>query len=119
MEPSRLVLLREHVGIEHEIEIRVRYQETDGQGRVHHANFLNYFEVGRTELLRAAGHSYRQLEEEEGLMLVSANIFGAGISASSQRASTSVNSTSPQQSINSRIARATTEQLLKKRGGGK
>jgi acyl-CoA thioester hydrolase len=53
----------------HEIEIRVRYQETDGQGRVHHANFITYFEQGRTELLRAAGRTYRQLEEE-GLMLV-------------------------------------------------
>src|SRR6266478_5489 len=58
---------------EHEIEIRVRYQETDGQGRVHHANYFNYFEVGRTELLRASGHSYRQLEES-GLMLVVAEI---------------------------------------------
>jgi acyl-CoA thioester hydrolase len=51
-----------------DIEIRVRYQETDGQGRVHHANFITYFEQGRTELLRASGRSYRQVEEE-GLML--------------------------------------------------
>jgi acyl-CoA thioester hydrolase len=58
---------------EYEIEIRVRYQETDGQGRVHHANYFNYFEVGRTELLRASGQSYRQLEES-GLMLVVAEI---------------------------------------------
>jgi acyl-CoA thioester hydrolase len=57
----------------HEIEIRVRYQETDGQGRVHHANFITYFEQGRTELLRAAGRTYRQLEEE-GLMLVVAEL---------------------------------------------
>ncbi len=54
---------------ENEHEIRVRYQETDAQGRVHHANFINYFEIGRTEMLRAAGSSYRQLEES-GLMLV-------------------------------------------------
>ena len=53
----------------HEIEIRVRYQETDGQGRVHHANYLKWFEIGRVELLRAAGHSYRELEES-GTMLV-------------------------------------------------
>jgi acyl-CoA thioester hydrolase len=58
---------------EHEIEIRVRYQETDGQARVHHANYFNYFELGRTELLRAAGHNYRQLEES-GYMLVVAEI---------------------------------------------
>lgn len=56
-----------------EVEIRVRYQETDGQGRVHHANFITYFEQGRTELLRAAGQTYRQLEED-GLMLVVAEL---------------------------------------------
>lgn len=50
-------------------EIRVRYHETDGQKRVHHAQYLNYFERGRVEMLRAAGVSYRQLEAE-GLMLV-------------------------------------------------
>ena len=58
---------------QHEIEIRVRYQETDGQGRVHHANFLTYFELGRTELLRAGGQSYRRLEEQ-GLYLVVARM---------------------------------------------
>src|SRR5438105_5772896 len=59
--------------ISHEIEIRVRYQETDGQGRVHHANYLTWFELGRVELLRAAGHSYRELEEA-GIYLVVAQI---------------------------------------------
>ncbi|NBW96066.1 MAG: acyl-CoA thioesterase [Planctomycetia bacterium] len=53
----------------HETEIRVRYQETDGQRRVHHANFLTYFEIGRTEMLRARGATYRQFEEA-GLFLV-------------------------------------------------
>jgi len=56
-----------------DIEIRVRYQETDGQGRVHHANFITYFEQGRTELLRASGRTYRQFEED-GLMLVVADL---------------------------------------------
>jgi len=55
--------------MQHEIEIRVRYQETDGQGRVHHANYLTWFELGRVELLRAMGHSYRELEEA-GIFLV-------------------------------------------------
>ena len=58
---------------QHEIEIRVRYQETDGQGRVHHANYLTWFELGRVELLRAAGHSYRELEEA-GIFLVVAEV---------------------------------------------
>lgn len=53
----------------HETEIRVRYQETDGQRRVHHANFLTYFEIGRTEMLRSRGATYRQFEEA-GLFLV-------------------------------------------------
>jgi acyl-CoA thioester hydrolase len=57
----------------HDIEIRVRYQETDAQGRVHHANYLNYFEVGRVELLRANGISYRDLEQT-GIRLVVAEI---------------------------------------------
>lgn len=55
--------------VEHKMEIRVRYHETDGQGRVHHAQYLNYFERGRVELMRSIGHSYREFEAT-GLMLV-------------------------------------------------
>lgn len=54
---------------EHEMEFRVRYQETDAQGRVHHANYFTYFEMGRVEQLRASGYDYRRLEEQ-GIMLV-------------------------------------------------
>lgn len=54
---------------EYEIQFRVRYQETDAQGRVHHANYINYFEMGRVELLRARGFSYWKLEES-GVILV-------------------------------------------------
>ena len=53
----------------HEIEFRVRYQETDAQGRVHHSNYANWFEMGRTELVRAGGRSYRDIEDA-GVMLV-------------------------------------------------
>jgi acyl-CoA thioester hydrolase len=53
----------------HEIEIRVRYQETDAQGRVHHANYLTWFELGRVELMRASGQSYRDVEAA-GVFLV-------------------------------------------------
>jgi acyl-CoA thioester hydrolase len=56
---------------EHEIQLRVRYQETDGQGRLHHTNFFNYFEMGRTELLRAEGYTYRQIESEGWMLVVS------------------------------------------------
>ncbi|PQO38323.1 acyl-CoA thioesterase [Blastopirellula marina] len=54
---------------EHTIEVRVRYQETDAQGRVHHANYITYFELARTEMLRAGGFNYKRMEEE-GLLLV-------------------------------------------------
>ena len=47
----------------HEIEIRVRYSETDRMGLLHHANYIIYFEIGRTELLRSRGLSYRDIED--------------------------------------------------------
>lgn len=55
--------------LEHTLEFRVSYYETDGQARVHHAQYLNFFERGRVELMRSLGHSYRNLEAT-GLMLV-------------------------------------------------
>lgn len=55
---------------EHEIEIRVRYSETDAMGYLHHANYFAYFEMGRTELLRASGGNYRQMEEQGEFMVV-------------------------------------------------
>ncbi|MSR56983.1 MAG: acyl-CoA thioesterase [Planctomycetaceae bacterium] len=54
---------------EHEIQIRVRYSETDAMGFLHHANYFVYFEEGRTELLRAQGGNYREMEEQ-GLFMV-------------------------------------------------
>lgn len=51
------------------MDVRVGYHEVDAQRRVHHANYLNYFERGRVEMLRAAGFDYRRFEQE-GLMLV-------------------------------------------------
>ena len=54
---------------EHSIVIRVRYCETDAMGFLHHSQFFNYFEQGRTELLRAQGGCYRDIEES-GLFLV-------------------------------------------------
>lgn len=55
---------------EHQIEIRVRYQETDAMGVLHHANYFTYFEMGRIELLRACGLSYREMEASGLLMVV-------------------------------------------------
>jgi len=55
---------------EHEIELRVRYQETDPMGFLHHAFYFTYFEIGRTEFLRASGGNYRQMEELGMLVVV-------------------------------------------------
>src|SRR5947208_11450966 len=52
-----------------EITIRVRYAETDRMGLLHHANYLVYFEQARTELLRTLGLTYRDLEDQ-GFLLV-------------------------------------------------
>jgi len=51
-------------------EIRVRYSETDAMGLLHHANYVTYFEIGRTELLRAQGGNYRRMEELGMFMVV-------------------------------------------------
>ncbi|MFF2480604.1 acyl-CoA thioesterase [Paenibacillus sp. NPDC058071] len=48
--------------------LRVRYQETDQMGVVFHGNYLTWFEIGRTELIRAAGTDYKTIERS-GLLL--------------------------------------------------
>ena len=55
---------------QHDLEIRVRYQETDAMGVLHHANYLTYFEMGRTELLRSTGYDYRRVEESGIFMVI-------------------------------------------------
>ncbi|PWI58052.1 acyl-CoA thioesterase [Sulfoacidibacillus thermotolerans] len=49
-------------------EIRVRYQETDQMRVAWHGNYIEWFEVARTDWLRTADLSYRELEEQ-GIML--------------------------------------------------
>jgi acyl-CoA thioester hydrolase len=49
--------------VSHEIQVRVRYAETDRMGLLHHANYFVYFELARTELLRQRGISYREIED--------------------------------------------------------
>jgi len=50
-------------------QIRVRYCECDPMGVAHHASYIPWLEIGRTELLRASGQTYRDLEDQ-GLLLV-------------------------------------------------
>ena len=52
-----------------EIRLRVRYAETDQMGVVYHANYLVWMEMGRVELCRTMGVRYRDLEEQEGVLL--------------------------------------------------
>jgi len=53
---------------EHVTKLRVRYAEVDSMGYVYHGNYASYYEVGRTELMRNMGSSYKKLEDE-GVML--------------------------------------------------
>jgi acyl-CoA thioester hydrolase len=53
-----------------ELDIRVRYAETDQMRVAHHASYLVWFEAGRTEYIRARGRSYAQLEEDGWLLVV-------------------------------------------------
>lgn len=56
----------------HEVQVRVRYSETDQMGVVYHGNYLPYFEIGRVEWLRDKGVSYKWMEENGiGLPIVS------------------------------------------------
>ena len=59
----------------YETEIRVRYAETDQMGIVHHANYLTWFEVGRSELCRSKGFSYKEMEDEDDALLVVAETY--------------------------------------------
>lgn len=54
--------------VEHTIQVRSRYSETDKMGYVYHARFLEYFEMARTEFIREAGLPYKILEDR-GIML--------------------------------------------------
>jgi acyl-CoA thioester hydrolase len=57
-------------GVSGETRVRVRYAETDQMGVVYHANYLVWFEVGRVELMRAAGLDYKRLEVDEGCWIM-------------------------------------------------
>ena len=51
-----------------ETQIRVEYHHTDQMGIVHHSNYVKFFEVARTEWLRAAGLTYAEMERR-GVMM--------------------------------------------------
>jgi acyl-CoA thioester hydrolase len=47
----------------------VRYAETDRMGVVYYANYLVWFEVARADFIRALGRTYRELEDQDGIVL--------------------------------------------------
>jgi len=51
-------------------EVKVRYAETDQMGIAHHANYLVWFEIGRTDLCRAAALPYSEIEQRGFLLVV-------------------------------------------------
>ncbi len=57
--------MKEGAATANETRIRVRYAETDQMGVVYHANHFIWFEVGRVELLRQFGFSYKDMEQED------------------------------------------------------
>ena len=59
----------------HETEVRVRYAETDQMGIAHHSNYLIWFEAGRSDLCRARGFSYKEMEERHGALMVVAESY--------------------------------------------
>lgn len=54
----------------YETTVRVRYAETDQMGVVYHSNYYIWFEIGRVELLRQMGFSYKEMEQKEDSYIV-------------------------------------------------
>ena len=72
MSETRAGTTREGTGprsIVNESRIRVRYAETDQMGIVYHANHFIWFEVGRVELLRQLGFSYKEMEQQDNCFI--------------------------------------------------
>ncbi len=55
--------------LENQIVVRPRYSETDQMGYVYYGRYAEYFEIGRTELVRELGIPYSRFEREDGIML--------------------------------------------------
>jgi len=53
----------------HEYQKRVRYGETDKMGYLYYGHYAQYYEIGRVEMLRSLGLTYRTMEEEMNVMM--------------------------------------------------
>ena len=58
----------------HEFQKRVRYGETDQMGYVYYGNYAQYYEIGRVEMLRSLGMTYKEMEQEMGIMMPVVNL---------------------------------------------
>lgn len=57
--------------VPHRIETRVTYADTDAMGIVYYSNYLRWFEMGRTELMRNLGIAYKEMEGQGTFLPVS------------------------------------------------
>ncbi len=55
--------------IVHDFKKRVRYGETDRMGVLYYGNYAMYFEIGRVEMLRSLGLSYKDVEDKSGILM--------------------------------------------------
>jgi acyl-CoA thioester hydrolase len=53
----------------HDFQVRVRYGETDQMGYLYYGNYAMYYEIGRVELIRSLGLTYKEMEEQYGVMM--------------------------------------------------
>lgn len=53
----------------HNFQKRIRYGETDKMGYLYYGRYADLYEIGRVEMLRSLGLSYREMEDEQGIML--------------------------------------------------
>lgn len=60
--------------ITHEIEIRVRYGEVDRMGFLYHSHYIEYYDMGRNELIRSLGVTQMELEQEDHIMIPVLNV---------------------------------------------
>jgi len=54
---------------QHDFQKRVRYGETDQMGYLYYGNYAHYYEIGRVEMLRSLGLTYKSMEEEHGILM--------------------------------------------------
>lgn len=60
--------------ITHEIEVRVRYGEVDQMGFLYHSHYVDYYDMGRNELIRSVGVTQTELEKEDNIMIPVLNV---------------------------------------------